>query len=349
MATLRGLLDQVTELLQYKGKYKSFGDLHILKGINDTIEKGEKVVIVGPSGSGKSTFLRSLNLLERPTSGTILFEGKDITDPKCDINKHRQKIGMVFQHFNLFPHKTILENMTLAPIKVLKKSKAEAEAQEIEDIPTANKRLSELKQKIKNLGSVNVGAIEEYKEVSERYTFMSEQVEDVEKSKKEIINLIGELTKKMKESFLESFTEINKHFIHTFAELFGGGSAKLELADPEDILNSGIDISVHPPGKIVTHLESLSGGEKALVAIALYFAIMKVRPAPFCVMDEIEAALDEVNVDRFARYMRNLTALATNMKLLHWPNENFMSTGLIARTSPPKCVLAQLSTCWWAK
>ncbi len=199
----------------------------------------------------------------------------------------------------------------------LTRREAEEEAQEIEDIPSANKRLAELKQKIKNLGSVNVGAIEEYKEVSERYTFMSEQVEDVEKSKKEIINLISELTKKMKESFLESFTEINKHFIHTFAELFGGGSAKLELADPEDILNSGIDISVHPPGKIVTHLESLSGGEKALVAIALYFAIMKVRPAPFCVMDEIEAALDEVNVDRFARYMRNLTDTTQFITITH--------------------------------
>ena len=121
-----------TVLFEIKDLCKDFGDLHVLDNISTTISKGEVVVIVGPSGSGKSTFLRSLNLLERPTSGTILFEGKDITDPKCDINKHRQKIGMVFQHFNLFPHKTILENMTLAPIKVLKKSKAEAEAQAME-------------------------------------------------------------------------------------------------------------------------------------------------------------------------------------------------------------------------
>ena len=121
-----------TVLFEIKDLCKDFGDLHVLDNISTTISKGEVVVIVGPSGSGKSTFLRSLNLLERPTSGTILFEGKDITDPKCDINKHRQKIGMVFQHFNLFPHKTILENMTLAPVKVLKKSKAEAEAQAME-------------------------------------------------------------------------------------------------------------------------------------------------------------------------------------------------------------------------
>ena len=119
-------------LFEIKNLCKDFGDLHVLDNISTTISKGEVVVIVGPSGSGKSTFLRSLNLLERPTGGTILFEGMDITDPKCDINKHRQKIGMVFQHFNLFPHKTILENMTLAPIKVLKKSKAEAEEQAME-------------------------------------------------------------------------------------------------------------------------------------------------------------------------------------------------------------------------
>ncbi len=199
----------------------------------------------------------------------------------------------------------------------LTRLEAEAHAAEIEDLTTATRRLNELKQKIKSLGTVNVGAIEEYKEVSERYEFMSKQVEDVEKSKKEIISLISELTKKMKDSFIESFSLINKHFGTTFTELFGGGSAKLVLTDPEDTLNSGIDISVHPPGKIVTNLDALSGGEKALVAIALYFAIMKVRPSLFCVMDEIEAALDEVNVDRFARYLRNLTDQTQFITITH--------------------------------
>ncbi len=189
----------------------------------------------------------------------------------------------------------------------LTKREAEEIAIEIPDAVAAKKRLNELKQKIKSLGNVNVSAIEEYKEVSERYEFMSAQVEDVEKSKKEIERLINDLTKQMKEVFVTSFDEINKNFTFTFKELFGGGTASLSLADPEDILNSGIDILVHPPGKIVVHLDALSGGEKALVAIALYFAIMKVRPAPFCVMDEIEAALDDINVDRFANYMRNLT------------------------------------------
>ena len=189
----------------------------------------------------------------------------------------------------------------------LTRREAENCAVEIDDSKQAQRRLNELKQKIRSLGNVNVSAIEEYKEVSERYEFMSTQVNDVEKSKKEIEKLITDLTKQMKEVFVESFDQINKNFTYTFKELFGGGTASLSLADPENILTSGIDILVHPPGKIVINLEALSGGEKALVAIALYFAIMKVRPAPFCVMDEIEAALDDVNVYRFAAYLRRMT------------------------------------------
>ena len=119
-------------LFEIKDLCKAFGDNLVLDHISTEIKKGEVVVIIGPSGSGKSTFLRSLNLLEEPTGGSICFEGLNITDPKCNINKYRQKIGMVFQHFNLFPHKTILENMTLAPIKLLKKSKEEAESQAME-------------------------------------------------------------------------------------------------------------------------------------------------------------------------------------------------------------------------
>ncbi|MGN0550423.1 MAG: chromosome segregation protein SMC [Acutalibacteraceae bacterium] len=188
----------------------------------------------------------------------------------------------------------------------LTRREAEETTKPLSNITEAKRRLNELKNKIKSLGSVNVSAIEEYKEVSERYEFMLKQVGDVEKSRAEIIRLISEITKQMKEIFVERFYQINENFKKTFTELFGGGKACLELSDPDDILQSGIEISVNPPGKIVVHLEALSGGEKALVAIALYFAIMKVSPAPFCVMDEIEAALDEVNVDRFASYLRQM-------------------------------------------
>lgn len=189
----------------------------------------------------------------------------------------------------------------------LTRREAEEIAPPIEDVGLSQKRLNELKGKIKALGTVNVAAVEEYKEVSERYAFMNAQVADVEQSRDELKRLIGDLTHQMRELFIERFKQINANFLQTFKELFGGGTANLSLTDPEDILRSGIEISVQPPGKIVTHLELLSGGEKALVAIALYFAIMKVSPPPFCMLDEIEAALDDVNVDRFAAYLRRMT------------------------------------------
>ena len=189
----------------------------------------------------------------------------------------------------------------------LTRREAEEVAAPIEDVGQSQKRLNELKGKIKALGTVNVAAVDEYKEVSERYAFMNAQVADVEQSRDELKRLIGDLTRQMRELFIERFKQINTNFLQTFQELFGGGTANLSLTDPEDILHSGIEISVQPPGKIVTHLELLSGGEKALVAIALYFAIMKVSPPPFCMLDEIEAALDDVNVDRFAAYLRRMT------------------------------------------
>jgi chromosome segregation protein len=189
-------------------------------------------------------------------------------------------------------------------------TRREAEEQfsmKIGDRAKAEKQLETVKNQIKGLGSVNVGAVDEYKEVSGRYEFLKKQVSDVEKSRDELNKLIGNLTRQMKELFTERFQQINKNFGETFRDLFGGGKGSLSLTDPGDVLNSGIEISVQPPGKIVSHLEALSGGEKALVAIAIYFAIMKVNPPPFCVLDEIEAALDDVNVARFAAYLRRMT------------------------------------------
>ena len=187
-------------------------------------------------------------------------------------------------------------------------TRREAQALDIqmEDAGKAQRRLNELKSKIKALGTVNVAAIEEYQEVSERYEFLTSQIADVEKSRNELRKLIHDLTHQMKELFLERFEQINTNFKETFQTLFGGGKANLELLDSENVLESGIGIMVHPPGKIVTNIELLSGGEKALVAIALYFAIMKVSPPPFCILDEIEAALDDVNVSRFASYLRKM-------------------------------------------
>lgn len=176
----------------------------------------------------------------------------------------------------------------------------------IESVTDSRKRASELKAKIKALGTVNVSAIEEYKEVSERYEFMHSQVSDVEKAKAELIRLISELTEKMGVQFKEQFNKINQSFGETFTELFGGGKASLVLTD-DNVLECDIDIKVQPPGKNVQNISLLSGGEKGLSAIALLFAILKVNPCPFCIFDEVEAALDDVNVVRYASYARRMT------------------------------------------
>ena len=188
----------------------------------------------------------------------------------------------------------------------LTRSEAEQQAAVIEDMAAATRRLTELKNKIRALGSVNVEAIDEYREVSERYEFLSDQVRDVEISRGELLKLIGELTVQMREMFLERFRQINVQFGEVFRDLFGGGKAELVLTDPEDILGSGIEMHAQPPGKVILNMDALSGGEKALVATALLFAILKVTPSPFCMLDEVEAALDDVNVDRYAQYLRRM-------------------------------------------
>ncbi|MBR3144715.1 MAG: chromosome segregation protein SMC [Clostridia bacterium] len=175
----------------------------------------------------------------------------------------------------------------------------------IEKPAEAKKQLAAIRGKIRSLGNVNVSAIEEYKEVKERYDFMSEQIADVEKSKSELHKLINELTISMKELFITGFNKINENFSKTFKDLFGGGTASLVLSDPENVLESGIDIIARLPGKNVPSLDGLSGGEKALVALSIYFAIMQVSAPPFCFLDEVDTALDDINVERFANYMKN--------------------------------------------
>ncbi|MBQ2840418.1 MAG: chromosome segregation protein SMC [Oscillospiraceae bacterium] len=188
---------------------------------------------------------------------------------------------------------------------------------EIESLSDATKRISELKSAVRKLGDVNVNAIEEYDRVSERYEFMTKQCGDLEKAKLELEKMIFEITEEMQAIFAEQFKVINKNFGETFAEIFGGGKAELVLEDESDILNCGIEIRVQPPGKTLKTITLLSGGERALVAIALYFAIMKIRPTPFCVLDEIEAALDDVNVARYAEYLRRLARTTQFIVITH--------------------------------
>ena len=172
------------------------------------------------------------------------------------------------------------------------------------NLTEANREIAELKSKIKALGNINIDAIEEYKNVKERFDFLTAQTQDLEKAKAELEGLIDEMQDIMKKQFSKQFAIISKNFNSVFRELFGGGQANLSLADPDDVLESGVEIEAQPPGKKLQSLTLLSGGEKAFTAIALLFAILKVRPTPFCILDEIEAALDDVNVYRYADYLK---------------------------------------------
>ena len=187
----------------------------------------------------------------------------------------------------------------------------------MESAAAARRRIAQLKQDMKALGHVNVDAIEEYKQVKQQFDFYSAQVEDLEVSKKELEGMISDLTKEMQGIFSRQFEVINRHFGQTFADLFGGGKAMLSLDDPSDVLESGIELRVQPPGKVINNLSALSGGEQALTAIALYFAILQVRPSPFVILDEIDTALDEVNVVRLANYYKRFTQKTQLILITH--------------------------------
>ena len=189
--------------------------------------------------------------------------------------------------------------------------------QPVENLAKANRQIAELRRNIAALGTPNIGAIEEYERVNSRYEFLSEQRADVDKAKAELVGIIKEITTQMEDVFVTRFKEIDEAFRQTFLELFGGGRAALKLEDENNVLSCGIEIKVQPPGKALSNISLMSGGEMAFVAIALYFAILKVRPTPFCVMDEIEAALDDANVNRYADYMRRMADKTQFLVITH--------------------------------
>ena len=199
----------------------------------------------------------------------------------------------------------------------LTKPEAQALGIVIDDMAEAKKRLHEIKVAIRGLGSINVGAIEEYKEVSERYNFLKEQTDDIEQSKKELAKIIDDLTSSMSEKFLTQFNKINTEFKTCFADFFGGGNGEIILEEPDNCLESAIEIKIQPPGKSVQNINLFSGGEKSLAAMALLFSVLKVQPSPFCIYDEVEAALDDVNVERFAKYMRRMTDKTQFISITH--------------------------------
>ena len=202
---------------------------------------------------------------------------------------------------------------------------------------------TELKNKLRALGSVNVGAIEEYDDVRTRYEFNKGQYDDLCKARESLDGIIERLEREMRSKFISAFEDINRNFKITFKELFGGGNAEISLTDPENVLTSGIEINVAPPGKIIKNLISLSGGEQAFVAIALIFAILNVNPTPFCIFDEIESALDEVNVIRLAEYMRRYSEKTQFISITHRRGTMEASDMLYGITMPDRGISRVLS------
>ncbi len=196
-------------------------------------------------------------------------------------------------------------------------TEAKEKAEKLENLTEAQKQLQELRRKISALGSVNFAAIEEFEEVKTKYDELSGQLKDVEKSKRDLEKLISNLTADIKARFLESFNDINEKFSKIFVEVFGGGEAHLELIDPENVLESGIEIFAAPPGKLIKNLISLSGGEQTMVAITIYFAILLHRPTPFCMLDEVDAALDEINVVKYVTYLKRFCTQTQLMVITH--------------------------------
>lgn len=273
------------------------------KSIQETLQKIEEVKKSVNSSSSKIEELKkeraqkSEKLSKQEDEITVKF--KVIEDLKGQLVKLDVKKTKIEEDINGIINK-MWEEYELTP------NNAE-QYQKPENVALTQRRVNNLRTEIRELGSVNVDSIEEYKNLKDRYDFMSEQRLDLENTMSKLRKVISDMTQIMKEQFKEKFKVINKNFGEVFAELFGGGKAELTLEDEENILECGIDITVQPPGKKLQNMMLLSGGEKAFTAIALLFAILKINPAPFCVLDEIEAALDDVNVFRYADYLKKFT------------------------------------------
>lgn len=283
------------------------------KSIEETLQKIEEVKESVNSSSSKIEELKkeraqkSEKLSKQEDEITAKF--KVIEDLKGQLVKLDVKKTKIEEDINGIINK-MWEEYELTP------NNAE-QYQKPENVALTQRRVNNLRTEIRELGSVNVDSIEEYKNLKDRYDFMSEQRLDLENTMSKLRKVISDMTQIMKEQFKEKFKVINKNFGEVFAELFGGGKAELTLEDEENILECGIEITVQPPGKKLQNMMLLSGGEKAFTAIALLFAILKINPAPFCVLDEIEAALDDVNVFRYAEYLKKFTEHTQFLVITH--------------------------------
>ena len=321
------LANSVKELSELRDKM--FGDrarqLRTIDGLKD--KNNEILAEIAKTELASSTILSEIDGYKQRLSGLnnkkLDIEAKRSALSKSLQEKNNEVINMERECGRLEQQKQAAEMEEkqivdkLWETYELSRSSAESAGVPVENIAEAQKQITALKKEISSLGNPNIGAIEEFERVNTRYTFLTSQRDDVEKAKRELEGIIEEITAHMREIFVREFDIINKGFESTFKELFGGGRASLILEDPEDVLNCGIEIEVQPPGKSLKTLTLLSGGEKAFVAIAIYFAILTVRPPPFVIMDEIDAALDDANVLRFASHMRRMSGNTQMIVISH--------------------------------
>ena len=283
------------------------------KSINETLQKIEQIQENVKSSSSKIEEMKKQRQEKSETlskqEDEITAKFKIIEDLKGQLVKLEVRKSKIEEDINEIISK-MWEEYELTPNNV-------GDYQKPENVAVTQRRVNTLRTEIRELGSVNVDSIEEYKNLKDRYDFMSEQRLDLESTMSQLRKVISDMTQIMKEQFREKFKVINKNFGEVFAELFGGGKAELKLEDEENILECGIEITVQPPGKKLQSMLLLSGGEKAFTAIALLFAILKINPAPFCVLDEIEAALDDVNVFRYADYLKKFTETTQFLVITH--------------------------------
>lgn len=288
---------------------------NLAKNDEDTVFKQEQIhsleetlLSAGDFDKEKQDALKELieSREEATRSQKKLFEDRDaINEKKTALDREKIRIENQREKLNENTESRTKYmwdeyNLTLIASRELKDDT-------LGELPEMRQESMKLRSEIRNLGDVNVGAIEEFRELSQRYEFMTRQRDDIIKAEEDLNTIIAELTDSMRKQFTERFNEIGKQFDIVFAEMFGGGHGTLELTDEEDVLEAGINIIARPPGKKLQNMMQLSGGEKSLTAIALLFAIQNLKPSPFCLLDEIEAALDEANVDRFASYLSKLT------------------------------------------
>ncbi len=282
-----------------------------IASLNEQIEQmKQEVETSGDKVDGLKQERISVNDTLAKTEEDITNQFKIIEDLKAQITKQEVKKSKIEYELEQAINK-MWEDYEITPNNI------KEEYKKPENIVETTKKVKQLRDKIKSLGSINIDSIEEYKQTKERYDFMCEQRLDLENSSTKLKKVIQDMTKIMKEQFEKQFRVINKNFGEVFSELFGGGKAELKLTDEENILECGIDIEAQPPGKKLQNMTLLSGGEKAFTAIALLFAILKINPAPFCVLDEIEAALDDVNVYRFAEYLKKYTKNTQFLVITH--------------------------------